>query len=268
MANENDQPDANRPLDGNSPPDGAPQDEQNIQYVQAADYDYDYDDYDDDEYEGPVSYRTVNPFAVASLALGVLSFLTMFSWFLFFIPIAAIVLGWVALAQITNRPGQYTGNKLAISGIIVAVVLWTCGTAYVVFVAGAEVPIGYTRVTFTQMQPNPDNKGEVVPQEILDLQFDAAAMEKKRIFIKGYLYPGRQTIGLRQFILVPSQSHCKFCASQLSSTEMISVKLEGDLQINYRTQLVHVGGKLTVDKAEAARPLGGSPYMINADYVK
>ena len=82
MANENDQPDANRPLDGNSPPTGTPQDEQNIQYVQAADYDY---DYDDDEYEGPVSYRTVNPFAVASLALGVLSFLTMFSCFLFFI---------------------------------------------------------------------------------------------------------------------------------------------------------------------------------------
>ena len=225
-------------------------------------------DYDDDEYEGPVSYRTVNPFAVASLAMGILSFLTMFSWFLLVIPIAAIVLGWIALGQMTRRPGQYTGSKLAIAGIIAAVVLWACGIVYVVFVAGAEVPIGYTRVTFTQMQPNPNNKGEVVPRKILELQFDATSMDKKRVFIKGYIYPGRQTIGLKQFILVPSQSHCKFCSSQLKSTEMITVKLEGDLQINYRLQLVHVGGKLTVDKAEATKPLGGAPYIINADYIR
>ncbi len=264
MTNETGLSDANQTFDKGSTFAGSPQCEQNTQYSQVVADDY----YDDEEYEGPVSYRTVNPFAVTSLALGVLSFLTMFSWFLFFIPIIAIVCGWIALGQMTRRPGQYTGNKLAIVGILSAVALWTCGAAYVVFVAGAEVPIGYTRVTFTQMQPNPDNKGEVVPQDILDLQFDETAMEKKRIFIKGYLYPGRQTIGLRQFMLVPSQSHCKFCSSLLKSTQMISVKLEGDLQINYRTQLVHVGGKLSVDKAEAAKPLGGSPYLINADYVR
>ncbi|MBN2296124.1 MAG: DUF4190 domain-containing protein [Pirellulales bacterium] len=266
MANKTDQPDANHPAGINSPFAGAPQDEQNIQYVQTVDDDYDYDD--DDEYEGPVYYRKVNPFAVTSLVLGVLSFITMFSWFFFVIPVAAIIFGWVALGQMTRRPGQYMGNKLAISGILIAVVFWTFGIAYVVFVAGAEVPIGYTRVTFTQMQPNPDNKGEVVPQEILDLQFDETAMEKKRVFIKGYIYPGRQTIALKQFILVPTQSHCKFCSSQIKSTQMITVKLEGDLQINYRTQLVHVGGKLKVNKAEAARPLGGIPYTIDADYVK
>ncbi len=225
-------------------------------------------DYDDDEYEGQLSYRTVNPFAVASMALGILSFLTVFSWFLFVIPLTAIALGWIALGQMTRRPGQYTGSRLAIAGIIAAVVLWTCGIAYVVFIAGAEVPVGYTRVTFTQMQPNPDNKGEVVPEEILEFQFDETSMDKKRVFIKGYIYPGRQTMGLKQFILVPSQNHCKFCSSQLKSTEMIAVKLEGDLRINYRLQLVHVGGKLTVDKAEAAKPLGGAPYIIDADYVR
>jgi hypothetical protein len=118
------------------------------------------------------------------------------------------------------------------------------------------------------MQPNPSNKGEVVPQEILDLQFDETEMDPKRVFIKGYIYPGRQTIGLKKFILVPSQSHCKFCSSQLKSTEMIDVKLEGDLKIDYRRQLVRVGGKLTVNKAEASRPLGGFPYVLDADYVR
>ena len=265
MANETDRPDANRSDGDNNPFAGLPQDEQNINHAQLVE---DESAYDDDEYEGPVGYRTVNPFAVTSLALGVLSFLTMFTWFLFVIPLAGVTFGWIALGQMSRRPGQYTGNKLAVAGILSSVVLWTLGTTYVVFVAGTEVPIGYTRVTFTQMQPNPDNKGEVVPQEILDLQFDETSMDKKRIFIKGYLYPGRQTIGLRNFILVPSQSHCKFCSSQLRSTEMISVKLEGDLKINYRTQLVAVGGKLRVDTAEAAKPLGGAPYFIDADYVR
>lgn len=266
MANESDLPDANRPIDEANPFAHPPQNDQNVPYAQVVADDYD-DDYDD-EYDGPVSYRTVNPFAVACLALGVLSFLPMFYPFFLVIPITAIAFGWIALRQMANRPGLFTGNKLAVSGIITAVVLGTFGAAYEHFVAGAEVPIGYTRISFTQMQPNPDNKGEVVPQRILDLQFDKNALDKKRVFIQGYIYPGRQSIGIKEFILVPSQSHCKFCSSQLKSTEMIAVKLEGDLNVNYRTQLVHVGGKLTVNKAEAARPLGGFPYLINADYVR
>ena len=226
----------------------------------------DYDDYED-EYAGPVSYRVVNPLAVASLALGVLSFLTMFSWFLFVIPIAAIIFGWMALTKMARLPGQYTGGRLAVAGILSAVVLWTFGMGYMAFVAGAEVPLGYTRVTFTQMQPDADTPGEVIPQKILDLQFDETALDKKRVFIKGYIFPGRQTIGLKEFILVPTQSHCKFCSRQLKSTEMVFVKLEGDLQTNYRTRMTSIGGKLTVNKAEAAKPLGGLPYRIDADYV-
>ena len=225
-----------------------------------------FEDYED-EYAGPVSYRVVNPLAVTSLSLGVFSFLTMFSWFLFVIPVAAIALGWTALSKMARFPGQYTGGKLAIAGILSAVVLWTLGMGYMAFVAGAEVPLGYTRVTFTQMQPDADTPGEVIPQKILDLQFDETALDKKRVFIKGYIFPGRQTIGLKEFILVPSQSHCKFCSRQLKSTEMVSVKLEGDLQTNYRTQIISIGGKLTIDKAEAAKPLGGLPYQIDADYV-
>ena len=91
---------------------------ENDQYAESVIDDY---DYDDDEYEGPVSYRTINPFAVTSLALGVLSFLTMFTWFLFVIPVAAIAFGWIALVQMTRRPGQYTGNNLAIAGILTAI---------------------------------------------------------------------------------------------------------------------------------------------------
>ena len=231
-----------------------------------ADRDDAYDDYED-EYAGPVSYRVVNPLAVTSLALGVLSLLTMFSWFFLVIPVAAIIFGWAALAKMARLPGQYTGGRLAVAGILSAVVLWIFGMGYMAFVAGAEVPLGYTRVTFTQMQPDPDTPGEVIPPEILDLQFDETSMDKKRVFIKGYIFPGRQTIGLKEFILVPSQSHCKFCSRQLKSTEMVSVKLEGDLQTNYRTGIISIGGKLTVDKAEAAKPLGGLPYRIDANYV-
>lgn len=222
----------------------------------------------EEEYAAPLNYRSVNPFAVAGLVLGVLSILTMFSWFLCVIPLAAIVFSWLALSKMARFPGQYTGVKLAVAGIITAVAFWLFGMGYMTFVAGAEVPLGYTRVDFSEMQPDPNKKDEVVPQAILDLQFDETAMDKKRVFLQGYIFPGRQTIGLKEFILVPSQSHCKFCSRQLKSTEMVTVKLEGDLQVNFRTTLVNVGGKLKVDKKEAAKPLGGVPYLIDADYVR
>ena len=228
----------------------------------------DYEDDYDDEFDEPLSYRVVNPLAVTSLVLSVLTFLTMFSWFFFFIPVAAIIFGWAALSKMARFPGQYTGGKLAVAGIITAIGLWIFGTVFMVFIAGAEVPLGYTKITFTQMQPDPDTPGEIIPPDAFDLQFDETSMDKKRVFIKGYIFPGRQTIGLKNFILVPSQMHCKFCSRQLKSTEMISVSLEGDLQTNYSTNLMRVGGKLHIDKAEAAKPLGGLPYRIEADYIE
>lgn len=205
-------------------------------------------------------YREVNRFAVISVVLGALSILTMFGWFLGVLPLAGIVLGILALRQITAAPGEMTGRGFAVSGIVLSSVLWVVGLGYVLFVAINEVPIGYTLVTFQDLQPDPNNEGELIPAKILEL-------DDKYVYIKGYMYPGRQNTGIQQFVLVPTRFHCRFCQRDLKSTEMVQVTTVGDLLADFSVHPTGVGGKFHVDRAEAARPLGGLPYRIEADYL-
>ena len=66
-----------------------------------------------------------------------------------------------------------------------------------------EVPDGYERISYADLQPDPAQAGQVVPPSALEL-------EGKKIFIKGYIYPGREKDGIRQFLLVRDQGDCCF----------------------------------------------------------
>lgn len=206
------------------------------------------------------AYRRIEPLAVASLALGGLSFLPMFGWPMIPIPIAGMVCGLLALRQIANFPGEKTGHGMALSGLVLSIVLGLLGVFYFSYFVVYGVPIGYTGVTFAEMQPDKE-AGEVIPQKILDL-------EGKFIYLKGYMYPGRRSMGIQQFVLVPSVAHCKFCQRDLASTEMIQVTMVGDQLADYSVHMVGIGGKLEIDHAEALRPLGGMPYKLEADIFR
>jgi hypothetical protein len=206
------------------------------------------------------SYRRLEPLAVWSLTLGGLSFLPLFGWPMIVLPVGGAICGLLALRQIKNLPGERTGHKFAVAGLALSIGLGLLGVVGYAFFVVHGAPIGYTSVTFNEMQPNRD-KGEVVPQKIEDLK-------SKFIFVKGYMYPGRRSMGIKEFVLVPTQSHCKFCQRDLASTEMIKVVMVGDQLADYSTNLVGVGGKLDIDNNEALRPLGGMPYKIEADVFR
>jgi hypothetical protein len=205
-------------------------------------------------------YRHIEPMAVVSLTLGAMSFLPMFGWPMIPIPIAGAIFGMLALRQITNFPGQRTGRGIAIAGLTLSIALGLLGVGFYVFVVVHGAPIGYTKVTFAEMQPDRD-LGELLPQDIIDL-------EDKFIYVKGYMYPGRRSTGIQQFVLVPTQAHCKFCQRALASTEMIKVTMVSDQLADYSVHMVGVGGKLKIDPREAHRPFGGMPYQIEADVFR
>lgn len=210
--------------------------------------------------DGRAFYRRVEPLAVWSLALGVLSFLPLFGWPMIVLPVAGAICGLLALRQMKNFPGERTGHGLAIAGLALSTALGLLGVTGFAFFVVHGAPIGYTTVTFNDMQPDRD-KGELIPKKIEDLR-------GKFIFVKGYMYPGRRSMGIKEFVLVPSQQHCKFCQRDLLSTEMIKVVMTGDELADYTTYLVGVGGKLQIDHNEALRPLGGMPYKIEADVFR
>ena len=136
--------------------------------------------------------------------------------------------------------------------------MWVVGYGWLILAKTSEVPYGHKRITFDDdLQPNPDKPLEYIPQAALDLQ-------DGKVFIQGYMQPRRQQMGIREFVLCPSNGDCPFCMVNPKPTQMIRVILQGDLQVNYTTHLISVAGRFRVNLDDP----GGLPYGIDADYFR
>ncbi len=212
---------------------------------------------EEEELQSPQRYRKVNLPAVLSVVAGALSILTMFHWLLGFLPVAALGLAILGLRQISRAPEEYTGVRVAITGAALAAGTWLFGSGVLLFSHMREVPIGYEAISWQTLKPE-GTGGEILPQEAIDLN-------EKRVYIKGYIYPGRQVMNIKEFLLVPTIGHCKFCSSSLARHEIVRVQLTGDLRAEYTSHQVGIGGKLLVDQSPGFRHSGGLPYTIEAD---
>ncbi|MGA2062916.1 MAG: DUF4190 domain-containing protein [Thermoguttaceae bacterium] len=216
----------------------------------------------------PTRYRSLNVTAILSLVFGFFSILTVFGWVFWAIPILSIALAVRALKHIRYASQEYTGEGFARAGIAVAIVLWLSGMYIQHYIQVHTVPSGYMPITFEYLQPNADQPGEIIPPAAFELE-PSDNNPDKRIFIKeGYIYPGRRSINIKEFILVPTLSHCQYCQQQLRSTDMINVKLTGDLTVDYSSRPIKIGGKMHIDREQAVNPFGGLPYQLEADYVQ
>jgi hypothetical protein len=214
-------------------------------------------------------YRALSSLAVASLALGALAPLTVFHRAFAVLPAAGALLALWSLRRIRQAPEELTGRNLALAGLWVSVALGLCSLAAGAFFERLGIPRGYIGITFPDLQPDLDDAAQLIPPKALALIGDdeLTGMPRK-VFLEGYMYPGRQTSGIKEFLLVPSMGHCSFCTSQLKSTEVIRVRLVGDLSTRYKTTSTGVGGKLEIDPRQALNPLGGEVYQIEADYIR
>jgi hypothetical protein len=215
------------------------------------------DDEDDEELAPATSYRAVNLLAVLSAVFGLLSVLTMFSWYLAVLPLTGISLAILAVRQIRRAKEVMAGLWLARGGVIASLGLWAFGAWFLAFYA-SEVPTGYIPVTFDMLQPDRDKPSELVPPR-------ANELNDQYIYIKGYIYPGRQITGLKSFILVPTRGHCQFCTRQLQPTEMIFAKMMGDLTADFSNEMTGIGGKL---KVTPTSEMGKPTYEMEVNYLR
>lgn len=203
-------------------------------------------------------YRALSTLAVLSLICGVFSLLALFDLSLGLIPLVGILIGARALSQIRRRPKDLAGAGLAKAGIVLSLLLLLTGWVRIGYIYATEVPDGYARVSYEQLQPT--EPGQRVPQSALDL-------DGKRVFIKGYAYPGSQKSGIKQFVLCRDNGDCCF-GGEPKLTDMIQVTLAEPLAMEYTTSLRRLAGTFRVAPAEASDELGAVLYHLEADYLK
>lgn len=209
-----------------------------------------------------VGYRALSVAAVGCLVLGVMSPLAAVSWMFAVIPALAILLGLRALWRIRQFPDDYTGLKLAKAGILLAAVSWPMGWGRLVYAYVTEVPEGYQRINYAELQADPEKPQEVVPPSAL-------ALDGKRVFIKGYVYPGATNRGIKRFLLVRDNGTCCFGGQKPKLNDMIDVTLAGDLAIDYSTGIRKLAGTFKVAPGQGLDPsVGMVLYQLEADYVE
>lgn len=222
--------------------------------LETVEFDTEYDELGSD-------YRALCSTAVASFVVGVLSIVAFLDWTLAVVPVCGIVLGGVALLQIRRSHGELTGHLLARLGVAFSLLFGTAGASWQSYVYLTEVPDGYERITYAALQHAEGEPGTAVPAS-------AQALDGKRIFVKGYVYPGATKTGITQFILVRDNGVCCFGGTTPKQTDMIQVTLKDPLELTYSDQLRKLAGIFRVDPAIAVDGVGGVLYQLEAEYLK
>ncbi len=163
-------------------------------------------------------YRAISRGAIWSIGFFALALIGLVPTFapLLVLAIPGMIFAAFGLRSISRYPDEYSGRGLAMFGLAACSILLLGGVSQNVYIYLTEVPDGYERVQFYQLQA--DVKGQDQPTET------ALAIDGKPVFLKGYIHPSSGSGMLRQFILVPDLGTCCF-GGQPRSSDMIEVRL-------------------------------------------
>ncbi|MEZ6088638.1 MAG: DUF3299 domain-containing protein [Pirellulaceae bacterium] len=207
-------------------------------------------------------YRAVSKLAIASICLFVVG---LFGLIPLFEPILALaflgaISGVLAVRSIHQFPEEYDGLALAKSGVALNVALMVGGIGEHTYIYLTEVPDGYVRVGFYELERT---EGPDAPTE------KAVEIDGQNIFLKGYIHPASGEGPLRQFILVPDLGTCCF-GGQPRSSSMIEVTLTGTKTVRYGRTKLKLAGEFELNKSlRVKKDIDNALfYRLRADYVK
>jgi hypothetical protein len=217
-------------------------------------------------------YRALHTGAVMGLVLGVVSLFTLVAatssvqaaLFTAPVPILGMVMCLRSLAAINREPELYTGRSIAMVGLFLSLAFLATGVSYGSYVYFTEVPDGYTRTSFSAMKPDETQElgGVAIPPDI-------AALDGKKIFIKGYIRKDSVTVsrGIKRFLLVRDNQEC--CFGDIATVkyyDMIDVEMVGTRRVDYDEGVFKIGGVLRLEpKNVGAQPMK-PVFSLQADY--
>jgi hypothetical protein len=220
-----------------------------------------------------LQYRALHTGALIGLVLGLLSVFVLITATNSFvgclmvapIPIVGIVVSLRALGTIRRHPEQYAGGILAQLGLLFSVVFLMTGVAYGAYVYVTELPDGYERISFGTMKPDElqERSGIAIPPEL-------AALNGKKIFIKGYIRPGSSTTrtNINRFLLVRDNNQCCFGdITKLKYYDQMEVQITNSNTVSDNLSVLRMGGILEVHPENLEKGPLQPVYSLRADYA-
>ena len=215
--------------------------------------------YQDPSVASPPRYRAISVWAVLSVVFGAATAaMIYFEWMALPLPLVAIYFGLKALGQIQHAPEDYSGTVLAKVGIGLGTGLGLLFSGWLIFFGGG-VPHGYQQLDWADLEPDPSKKNERIPASALAL---GDPNKNIKVFVRGYILPGRQMVRLKEFSICRTSDQCRFAIKANRPTDLIHIELMGDRTMDYTTHEIAVGGMFRVDPDFP----NGTPYLIKADY--
>ena len=189
-------------------------------------------------------YRAISRAAIVSVVFFVLALPGLIPTFapMLVLTLIGIGCGLIGLRAIRRYPNEFSGRLLAKFGIIANTTLLVAGVAMHTYIYLTEVPEGYARIPFYELQ-QPDGGPDVPTQYAVDI-------DGEQVFIKGYIHPSSGSGLLRQFILVPDLGTCCF-GGQPKSSDMIEVTLTGGKSVKAGLTKRKLAGKFAVNRIPA-----------------
>ena len=193
-----------------------------------------------DEIEFP--YRAMSSTAIGSIIFAVLGLIGgFFFWPALGLASLGVISGWLGYRQIRRFPEEFEGLNLAIWGVVTNALVMIAGASMHTYIYVTEVPDGYTRVGFYELQPDLTQAVDSPTQRAIEIDGES-------VFLKGYIHPSSGSGMLKKFILVPDLGTCCF-GGQPKSSDMIEVTLMDGQATKAGLTKKKLAGEFSVNKA-------------------
>lgn len=208
-------------------------------------------------------YRSLSKAAVASVVFAVLGLFSLWAAVFILLPFLGLCCGWMAWANLRRYPDELVGILPARLGLIANACLLALAIGVHSYVYATEVPDGYQRIAFRDLKPRP--RESTLPYSPLASQLDG-----QKVFLKGYVRPGKKRTQLQQFILVGDFGQCCFGGSP-KPTDVVAVNIVIDKTVDYSLRWRKIGGTFRLNPRPIAvgeDDIPGVYYQLDADYIQ
>jgi len=196
------------------------------------------------EYENEFSYKPVLGLSIVSIVMAVIALFGLLFWALIPIAFVGMAVAGIALLQLYRAAGEYRGFGGAWFSLVVCAAAFFGGTGLQVHAYRTEVPPGFERLNFSA---DISKKGFVVEKGVGMPHPDVAALDGKKVFLKGFVYPEKQQQGLKGFLFCRDSGECCF-GGKPKPEDRIGVIMTGDKTIDFYPSRVAVAGTFRLNR--------------------